>query len=147
VVAVLGDGDFLMTVQELTTAVQYRIPVVCLVLNNAGWQAITDLQLAAYGAGHDYATQFNVGGEGFTPNLADVARAFGAHGERVTKAEEVKPALERAFESGGPAVVEVMVNRDFPHSGGLTAGWWDVPVPAYLTEQRARYERERAEER
>jgi len=147
VVAVLGDGDFLMTVQELTTAVQYRIPVVCLVLNNAGWQAITDLQLAAYGAGHDYATQFNVEGEGFTPNLAAVARAFGAHGERITKAEEVKPALERAFESSGPAVVEVMVNRDFPHSGGLTAGWWDVPVPAYLTEQRARYERERAEER
>ena len=56
-------------------------------------------------------------------------------------------ALARAFESEGPAVVEVMVNGEFPYSGGLTAGWWDVPVPAYLTERRARYERERAEER
>ena len=35
----------------------------------------------------------------------------------------------------------------FHHSDGLTAGWWDVSVPTYLAERRARYERERAEER
>jgi hypothetical protein len=37
------------------------------------------------------------------------------------------------------------VNKEFPYSGGTAAGWWDVPVPAYL-EPRAQYERARAEE-
>ncbi len=59
----------------------------------------------------------------------------------------MRPALERAFAAGVPAVVEVLVERAYPLSGSPAVGWWDVPVPAYLTEQRARYERERAEER
>jgi hypothetical protein len=40
-----------------------------------------------------------------------------------------------------------MVERDYPLSGSPAVGWWDVPVPIYLTERRAEYERERAEER
>ena len=44
VMALVGDGDFIMTIQELATAVQYNIPVVAVVLNNQGWQAIRDLQ-------------------------------------------------------------------------------------------------------
>jgi hypothetical protein len=40
-----------------------------------------------------------------------------------------------------------MVNREFPYSGGLVTGWWDVPVPTYLKERRETYERERREER
>ena len=54
--------------------------------------------------------------------------------------------LERAFAAGVPAVVEVMVERKYPLSGSPAVGWWDVPVPTYLTKQRARYDRERAEE-
>ena len=49
VVAMAGDGDFLMTFQEIATAVQYNIPVVAIVLNNQGWQAIRDLQIIAFG--------------------------------------------------------------------------------------------------
>ena len=151
VLGLVGDGDFLMTAQELATAVQYRIPAVYVVANNQGWIAIRDLQAAAYGRERAGGAEFLHGGEPdgapVSPDLAALARAFGCHAERVSKPGEVRPALARAFASGGPAVVEVMVEREYPLSGSPAVGWWDVPVPAYLEERRARYERERAEER
>jgi acetolactate synthase-1/2/3 large subunit len=146
VVAMVGDGDFLMTFQELATAVQYSIPVVALVLNNQGWQAIRDLQRIAFGEGTEYATMFERDGQPVSPHLADAARAFGAHAIRISHPDDVGPALEKALAAGRPAVVEVMVDRDPGTSGGLAPGWWDVPIPAYFPEQRAAYERGRAEE-
>jgi acetolactate synthase-1/2/3 large subunit len=147
VVGVAGDGDFLMTMQELATAVQYDVPVVICVLNNMGWQAIRDLQISAFGRERVLATEFTHGNEPYTPHFADIARAFGCHSQRIESAAEVGPALARAFASGRPSVIEVMVNREFPYSGGLVTGWWDVPVPTYLKERREAYERERSEER
>ncbi len=148
VVAILGDGDFMMTMAELATAVQQDIPVVAVVANNVGWHSIRDLQLAVFGEGRDINVEFlDKHGEGYTPNFADVARAFGAHGERITKSSEVKPALKRAFDSGKPAIIEAMCQREAPYTGSPAVGWWDVPVPAYLTERRAQYEKERSEER
>jgi len=147
VVGVTGDGDFLMTMQELATAVQYDVPVVVCVLNNMGWQSIRDLQIAAFGRERVLATEFTREGELYTPHFADIARAFGCHSQRIESAEEVGPALARAFASGRPSVIEVLVNREYPYSGGLVTGWWDVPVPAYLKERREKYERERSEER
>ncbi len=135
VIGVLGDGDFLMTVQELATAVQYNIPVVYAVLNNTGWISVRDLQLGAYGKERGMATEFfNKDGGLYSPDFVAIAQAFGAYGERIQKGEEVKPALERAFASNKPAVIEVVVNREYPYSKGKDgAGWWDVPTPSYLT--------------
>ncbi len=147
VVAVVGDGDFMMTMQELATAVQYDVPVVLAVLNNFGWQSIRDLQISALGPDRVLATEFLRDGEPYSPDFCEIGRAFGCHAERIQAGEEVGPALARAFESGGPSLVEVLVNREHPYSGGLVTGWWDVPVPAYLEERRATYERERGEEK
>jgi acetolactate synthase-1/2/3 large subunit len=147
VVGLVGDGDFLMTAQELATAVQYGIPAVYVVANNVGWIAIRDLQAAVYGEERAVGAEFLKGGEPGSPDLAALARAFGCHGERISAPDEVRPALARAFAAGRPAVVEVMVERDYPLSGSPAVGWWDVPVPAYMRERRGRYERERAEER
>lgn len=148
VVAIVGDGDFMMTMQELATAVQYNLPVVIVVANNSGWVSIKDLQMEVYGLDRAFSTDF-LDGEGipYSPNFAEVARAFGAYGERISRADEVEPALKRAFASGKPAVVEALVNREHPYTGSPAQGWWDVPVPTYLTERRAEYERLRAEER
>jgi acetolactate synthase-1/2/3 large subunit len=147
VVGIVGDGDLLMTIQELATAAQYGVPVTVLVANNIGWIAIKDLQCAAYGEEHVMAVDFAArDGQVVTPNLAGIARAFGCYGERIEAPGDVKPALQRALESGGPAVVECLVARDFPASGGAAYGWWDVPVPTYLAEARARYEAESSEE-
>jgi acetolactate synthase-1/2/3 large subunit len=147
VVGVVGDGDFMMTMQELATAVQYGVPVVIAVLNNIGWQSIRDLQISTLGPERVLATEFLREGQPYSPNFADIAAAFGCHSERIQAGEEVGPALARAFQSGRPSLIEVMVNREYPYSGGLVTGWWDVPVPAYLKEQREAYEQERKEER
>jgi acetolactate synthase-1/2/3 large subunit len=147
VVGLVGDGDFLMTAQELATAVQYDLPVVYVVANNVGWIAIRDLQAAVYGEERAVGAEFLKGDAPVTPDLAALARAFGCHAERISAPDEVRPALERAFAADKPAVVEVMVERTYPLSGSPAVGWWDVPVPTYLEELRARYERERAEER
>jgi acetolactate synthase-1/2/3 large subunit len=147
VVGVVGDGDFMMTMQELATAVQHDVPVVMAVLNNFGWQSIRDLQISAFGPERVLATEFLREGEPYSPDFCDIGRAFGCHAERIQSGEEVGPALARAFQSGRPSLIEVLVAREHPYSGGLVTGWWDVPVPAYLKERRATYERERDEER
>lgn len=147
VVAFMGDGDFLMTMQEIATAVQYNIPAVAVVVNNQGWQAIRDLQWIAFGEETDYATMFERSGEAVTPHIADAARAFGAHAVRVTKPEELAPALREALAMGKPAVVEVMIDMQAGTSGGQAPGWWDVPIPGYYEDRRKTYERERSEER
>ncbi|MBE2268071.1 MAG: thiamine pyrophosphate-binding protein [Anaerolinea sp.] len=147
VVAMVGDGDFLMTFQEIATAVQYGIPAVAVVVNNQGWQAIRDLQEIAYGEGASYGSMFEQEQEAITPHLADAARAFGAHAARVTHPDEIAPALRAALASGAPAVVEIMVDTQRGTSGGQAPGWWDVPVPGYYPERRAQYEREKSEER
>lgn len=141
VVGILGDGDFLMTIQELATAVQYDVPVVMLVLNNMGWQAIADLQVSAFGKDRVFGVEFrDKKGQLVSPNLAGVAREFGAYGERIERPEEAKPALRRAFNSGKPAVIEVIVDREFPFSGTEATGWWDVPIPGYIEDRRHDYD-------
>jgi len=148
VIGVLGDGDFLMTIQELAAAVQYNIPIVILVANNMGWISIKDLQTAVYGKERTIATDFvKDNGEIYTPDFQKIADAFGCYSQKIENGDDVKPALDKAFNSGKPSVIEANVERDFPYSGGKVAGWWDVPVPTYLKEKRAIYEKERAEEK
>jgi acetolactate synthase-1/2/3 large subunit len=148
VIGVLGDGDFMMTMQELSTAVQYNIPIVIMIANNMGWISIKDLQTAAYGADRTFATDFvKQDGSIYSPDFKAIADAFGCFSQRIENGDDVKPALRKAFDSGKPSVIEVIVERDFPYSGGKVAGWWDVPVPTYLRERREKYEREKAEEK
>lgn len=147
VLGIAGDGDFLQTCQELGMAVQYGIPAVYLVLNNFGWQSIRNLQTNAYGPDRVIATPFQKkDGTPYSAHLADLARAFGCHGERVEDPDELPRALRRAFASDMPAVVEVLVSRELPWAGLTATGWWDVPVPAYLEARRAAYDEARAEE-
>jgi acetolactate synthase-1/2/3 large subunit len=145
VVGVVGDGDFLMHIQELSTAVRYGVPVVIVVANNQGWISIRDLQTAALGEDHICATNFERNGEVYTPNLADVARDFGCWSRRVSRADEVADAINQARASERPAVVEVMVARDWPYTGTPAVGWWDVPIPGHLAGRRE-YEKAVGEE-
>lgn len=143
VVGFAGDGDFLMTVQELATAAQYRIPVVLVVADNGAWQSIRDLQLSVYGEGRSIAAEFRDGnGEGIAPDITAIARGFGVEAVRVEDEAGVGAAVSAALRRDGPTVIHVPVRRDFPASAGLTSGWWDVPIPASLTERRRTYERE-----
>ncbi|MHA1673905.1 MAG: thiamine pyrophosphate-binding protein [Promethearchaeota archaeon] len=147
VIGLVGDGDFMMTMQELHTAKQLNLNVVLVVLNNSGWMAITDLQRAVYGSERGYATEFfDEKGEIYTPNFAQIAEGFQIWNRRISRNDEIKPTLKEAFAQEGPAVIEIMVNRDPKFSGSPAWGWWDVPIPAYMEEKRKKYEEERLDE-
>jgi len=135
VVAVEGDGSFLMTCQELACAVQYDIPIVVVVLNNQGWLSIRDLQIDAYGPDRVYATQFvNRDGRPTSPDFVLLAEAFGCIGERVTTPGQLGPAVARSLSALRPTIIEVAVESTHPRSQGKSYGYWDVPKPSYLKE-------------
>jgi acetolactate synthase-1/2/3 large subunit len=142
---VQGDGDFLQTMQEMAVAAMLDMPVLFVVLNNAGWMSIKGGQLAYFG--RTFITEFqHRDGSLYTPDFAAAARSFGLHAERVDQPDEVAPAVRRALATGGPALVEVTVAREFPDAGATKTGWWDVPIPTYHRERRRQYEAQRAEE-
>ncbi len=134
VLAIEGDGSFLMTGEEMTTAYQYGLPIVVLVLNNFGWISIRDHQLRQHGEKRSIATEFvDRNGRLYSPDFVKLADAYSCYGERVRKPEEIRPALRRAFQSGKPAIVEAIVARKYPVSGGKSYGVWDLaPIPSYL---------------
>jgi acetolactate synthase-1/2/3 large subunit len=137
VLAICGDGDFLQTMQELETAVLAGTPVCTIVLDNSGWISIKGGQQTFFG--RSVATDFMTpDGSVHSPDYAAIGRAFGLHAESASRPAEVGPAVERALGSGGPSLVHVRVERDLAVAGPDKTGWWDVPVPEYHPEQRAR---------
>jgi acetolactate synthase-1/2/3 large subunit len=103
VVCIAGDGDFLMTGQELATAVQEDLPIVVLVVNNGMYGTIRMHQERRY-PGRVFATDLR------NPDFAAYAQAFGAHGAVVERTEDVGPALDEALTCGRPALVELRVD-------------------------------------
>ncbi len=105
VVAVTGDGAFGITATEIDTAVRHGAKVVVIVSNNRAWNIERYDQAENYG--------LVVGTELSDADYAAMARAFGAHGERVTEASELEGAIRRALENA-PAVVDVVTTQDAP---------------------------------
>lgn len=102
VVAVVGDGGFLMNLQELETAVRLSLNVVVVIFRDDAYGVIRWKQLTRYG---------RESGVGFgNPDFVALARAFGCRGERVEAADELGPALETCFRERGPCLVEVPVD-------------------------------------
>lgn len=106
VMLITGDGSFGFTLQELDTARRYRLPVICVLHNNASWGIIR--------AGQRNALGFELGTALEETDYAAIARGFGCHGERVTALAEVGPAIRRALDSGLPAVIDCQT-RFVPH--------------------------------
>lgn len=144
VVGCAGDGDFMQTMQEMAAAAMYDLPVIFMVLNNSGFMSIKGGQ--THNFGRTTAVDFQKkDGRLYSPNFCEAARAFGLHAQRITAPDEVQPAVKRAQATKGPALIEVIVDRDLGR-GVTPTGWWDMPIPEYLKERRAAYERERDEE-
>jgi acetolactate synthase I/II/III large subunit len=140
VLAIVGDGSFLMTGAELAAAVMMGLPTVVLVFNNGGWGAIANLQDNLFGEGREINTRFRrPSGEMYFANIAGVATALGCHAARVEDPADLGPALERAFAAEGPAVVEAMTDHQLPWSNIHATGEWDITVPAYLGDKRDEY--------
>ena len=105
VVAFAGDGCFLMNGQEFATAVQYDLPIVVIVIDNANYGTIRMHQERRF-PGRVSATALR------NPDFAALARAYGGHGETVERTEEFAPAFERALASGLPSIIHVKVATD-----------------------------------
>jgi acetolactate synthase I/II/III large subunit len=105
VVAVAGDGDFLMTGHELATAVQHRLDVVVLVVDNGMYGTIRMHQERAY-PGRVVATDL------VNPDFAALALAYGAAGEMVEDTAAFPAAFERALAAGRPALLHLRVDPE-----------------------------------
>src|SRR5207302_818246 len=105
VIAFSGDGDFLMTGQELATAVQYGLPVILIVVNNGSYGTIRMHQERKY-PGRVHGTHLQ------NPDFAAYARAFGAFGETVETTEQFAPAFERALAANVPALLELRLSEE-----------------------------------
>ena len=104
-VCVSGDGDFLMSGQELATAVQYELPILVLVVDNGMYGTIRMHQERNF-PGRVVGTDL------VNPDFAAYARAFGAFGETVTRTEDFAEALERALAAGAPALLALSVDPE-----------------------------------
>jgi acetolactate synthase I/II/III large subunit len=144
VACVLGDGDFLMTIEEIAVAVTNDVPVVFIVQNNQGYMSIRGGQRKIFN--RHIASEFTrPDGTPYSPDFAAIARGFGLEARKVESAAELEGTLQAALESDAPTVVEVPTSRDA--AGPWVPGWWDFPVPAYITDERQDdYWVERAEE-
>ncbi len=103
VVAFAGDGCFLMNGQELATAMQVQLPILIIVINNGKLGTIRMHQERRFPGRV-------IGSDLVNPDFAAYARAFGAHGETVTRTADFPDALERALGAGRAALVEVRAN-------------------------------------
>ena len=110
---ITGDGAFGFTLSELDTARRYGLNIINIVHNNAAWGVI--------GFAQQHGNGFSFGADLEGTEYAAISRAFGCFGERVSRVEEVKPALRRALDSGQPAVIEAMVAFE-PHPALPTFG-------------------------
>ena len=106
VLAVLGDGGFMFSVNELATAVKYRLPLAIVLMNDNRFGAIKWLQ----------EKMFKRWGETelANPDFPAMARTFGARGEHLAGVAALPAALARAFEADGPTVLELMMDIEPP---------------------------------
>ena len=119
-IALVGDGAFGSNPSVVATAVEMGVAPVWVVMNNAGFGTIAGLQRKHYGTG--YGCEFEADGSAYTPDFAAIARACGADGVTIERADQLEAALRKALDSGRPTVLDVPM-RNTPV---MTPGEWDI---------------------
>ena len=133
-VLVTGDGAIGFHLQELETMARLDLPITIVVFNNLGWGMSFHGQDIVYGEGSRVASDLP------DTRYDTIAAALGLYGERVTRLDEIGPALERARASGGPACLDITVDPAIVHpimdalaadlpEGALRIPYYE-PVPA-----------------
>ncbi len=133
VACVVGDGDFLMTVQELGVAVQHQLPVCFIVPNNQGYMSIRGGQRKITDR-HVLSEWTGKQGAPYSVAIAKVAEGFGMRSWKVEAPETLQSTLAEAIDADEPTLVEIPTSRDA--AGPPVPGWWDFPVPAYIEDER-----------
>ena len=113
VVCISGDGGYMMTVNAISTAVQYDLPIICVVFNNGTLGMVNDHQPE----GHKIASEF------YPTNNATVAEGMGAWGIQISDSKDLPDALRAAQASGRTAVIDVIIDPG-PSPDDWRAGAW-----------------------
>ena len=106
VINIAGDGCFRMNMNESATLSRYQIPVIEIVINNHVLGMVRQWQTLFYKQRYSYTVLDDA------TDFVKVAEALGAKGIRVTKKEEIAPAIEEAIAYGGPVVIDCQIDRD-----------------------------------
>jgi acetolactate synthase-1/2/3 large subunit len=109
VVVISGDGSIQMNIQELATAVQYKVPVKVIIMNNYYLGMVRQWQEKFYDGRYSHSYMDAM------PDFVKLAEAFGAKGFRIENAHDVPAALQAAFAEPGPVVVDAVI----PQSEGV----------------------------
>ena len=104
VLSINGDGGFMYTMPEISTAVRHKIPLVAVVINDGAFGNVKYLQQTRYG-GREIANSFT------NPDFVKLAESFGAAGLRATSAEELGRAVREGFDNNHPTIIDVPVDR------------------------------------
>ncbi len=104
VLCLVGDGAIGFTIAEFDTMMRHKLPIVAVVMNNHSWAASQHFQEIVSGKDRLLGTELR------DANYHEVAEAFGCFGRRVTKLEELGPAIKAAFASGKPACINVSID-------------------------------------
>ena len=114
VVNVVGDYGFGFCGEELAMAVMYKLPILIIIINNGYLSLIRQQEKYNYNMNFEVKTWY---GEHLI-DFVKYAEAHGAYGERVEKPADIKPSFQRAINSGRPAIVEIIVDRETDASMG-----------------------------
>lgn len=102
VICLIGDGDFMMSIADLDTAVRYNFNVLTIIMNNNSYGAPKATQKLYYGT--DFGSDYD------TPDLAKIAEDFGACGWKVEKPNELNDAIKAALDCDKPSVIDVKID-------------------------------------
>ena len=106
VVDVAGDGSIQMNIQEMATAVQYKLPVKVVILNNCYLGMVRQWQELFYDKRYACTCMDHA------PDFVKLAEAFGAVGLRATRPDEVETVLRRGLETPGPVIMDFRVAKE-----------------------------------
>jgi acetolactate synthase I/II/III large subunit len=122
VVAIAGDGGFMFNVQELATAVQYKIGLVTVIFNSNSFSNVKRQQQEWFG-------NRTIASDLVNPDFVKLAQSFGAAGLRVNSPQDLREALRKAFAEPGPTIIEVPV-------GQMASPWEFIILPPLATAAR-----------
>tara|TARA_B100000676_G_C18070023_1_gene843652 strand:+ start:674 stop:2311 length:1638 start_codon:yes stop_codon:yes gene_type:complete len=112
VVAIAGDGGFMMTGQELISAVENNLPIIVIVCDNSAYGTIAMHQYVHYGENNQYGTKIK------SPDFAAAARGWGARASTVRKTDEFEPVFRNALSSTEPTLIHIVTDlRDLSGTG------------------------------
>lgn len=103
---VTGDGSFQMSIQELATTVQYKLPVKIILMNNGVLGMVRQIQKIFWGERY---SQIQLTAN---PDFIKIAEAYGIHGIRVTEVSQVRGALQEAIDHPGPVLMDFIISED-----------------------------------